>query len=350
VSQIIHRCVLILTALVAFVVLGCGKRQAPQNVLHIYIWSEYLPQSVIDKFTAKTGTRVHVDTYDSNEVLMEKLQSGVADYDLVAPSDYAVRALVKQRLLQPLDHAKLPGMANLDPKFLDKQFDPGNRHSIPYFWGTTGFAYNKQAITNAVESWSVLFDERYAGKVLMLDDMRECFAASLKLVGRSLNETNAAALQEAADRLKKQKKLVKTYNSGDFANILASGDVLLAHGFNGQLAELAAKQPEKFAYVHPREGGTVWMDNLCIPAKARHVPAAYAFLEFILEPHLSAEIVNVVHYANANRAARPFIQPEILNNPGVYPPDEVLARCEFIEDLGETTTLLDQLWTEIKAQ
>jgi spermidine/putrescine-binding protein len=333
-----------------FLSVGCGKRESSQNTLNIYIWSEYLPQSVLDKFTVRTGIRTQVDTYDSNEALLEKLQSGVADYDLVVPSDYMVKILVAQKLIQPLDQAKLTNFKNLDAKLLDKTFDPGNRHSLPYFWGTTGLGYNKQVITNAVEGWQVVFDERYAGKILMLDDMRECFAVALKRDGRSLNETDPGALAKAAEMLKQQKKLVKTYNSGDFANILASGDVVLAHGYNGQLAALAAKQPDKFAYVMPKEGGTFWMDNLCIPSKARHVQAAYAFLDFILDAEISAEIVNAVHYANANVPARQFIRPEILKDPGIFPTEEVLARCEFIEDVGDTTTLLDKYWTEIKAQ
>jgi spermidine/putrescine-binding protein len=329
---------------------GCDRRESAKNILNIYTWSEYLPQPIIEKFTARTGIRVNVDTYDSNEVLLEKLQSGVADYDLVTPSDYMVKILIAQKLVQPLEHAKLSHFRNLDARFLDKQFDPGNRYSIPYFWGTTGIGYNQQAITSPVESWNALFDESHDGKVLMLDDMRECFAVALKRMGKSLNETDPAVLREAATMLKQQKKLVKTYNSGDFSNILASGDVALAHGFNGQLAELAAQQPDKFTYVVPREGGTFWMDNLCLRARARHVEAAYAFLDFILEAETGAEIVNIVHYANANLPARQLIRPEILHNPAVYPPEHVLARCEFIEDIGETTTLLDQLWTEIKAQ
>ena len=317
--------------------------------LNIYIWSAYLPKEVIDKFSAQTGIQVNFDVYDSNEALLEKLQSGVADYDLVVPSDYMVKILVAEKLIQPIDHAKLPNIANLDPRFLDKKFDPKNQYSLPYFWGTTGFGYNKAKL-GTLDSWQAIFDPKNKGRILMLDDMREVFGATLKSMGKSLNETDPAVLKQAADLLKKQKKLVATYNSGDFANILAAGDVDIAHGYNGQLAEVVAKEPEKLAYVVPKEGATLWMDNVCLPAKARNVENAYKFLNYIMEAEVNAAIVNGVSYASANVPAKKFIAPEILNDPSIYPSDEVIGRCEFLEDIGDTTTLLDEYWTEIKAQ
>jgi spermidine/putrescine-binding protein len=336
---------------------GCGGGETKEGVqsaapgkLNIYIWSAYLPQEVLDQFTQRTGIAVNFDLYDSNEALLEKLQSGVADYDIVVPSDYMVRILIGEGLIQPIDHARLKNLGNLDARFLDKDFDPGNRHSLPYFWGTTGLGYNKEAAGGPVDSWQALFDEQNAGRILMLDDMREVFAVALKSMGRSLNETDPAVLAQAADLLKKQKRLVKTYNSGDFHQILASGDVDYAHGYNGQLAEVVAEAPDKLAYVVPKEGGTFWMDSMCIPAKARNLDSAYAFLDFIMEPEVNAAIVNGVSYASANVPARQFIEPEILNDPAIFPSDEVLGRCEFIEDVGEATTLLDQYWTEIKAE
>lgn len=343
-------------ALLAFGLAHCARTEKTPAAgkspgkLNIYIWSAYIPKEVLDKFSERTGIAVSYDTYDSNEALLEKLQSGVADYDVVVPSDYMVRILIAQKLLQPLDRSRLPNAKNLDPRFLNKKFDPDNRHSLPYVWGTTGLGYNKQKLPSPVDSWRVLFDPKNKGRILMLDDMRECFAVALKFLGKSLNETDPAVLKQAAELLKKEKALVKTYNSGDFANILASGDVDIAHGYNGQLAKVVAKEPEKFAYVLPREGGTFWMDSVCVPAGARHVDSAYTFLNFILEPEINASIVNAISYASADVPARRFVKPAIANDPAIYAPDDVIARCEFIEDIGEATVLLDQYWTEIKAQ
>jgi spermidine/putrescine-binding protein len=335
---------------------ACHRTEEPpypgpgEKKLNLYIWSEYLPKEVIDEFTRRTGIAVSYDLYDSNEPVLEKLQSGVAAYDLVVPSDYMVRILIQLKLLRPLDKARLKNFGNLDPRFLDQEFDPGNGYSIPYVWGTTGYGYDKQKVGKAHDSWAPLFDPANRGQILMLDDMRECFAVALKHLGHSLNSTDPAVLKQAADLLKKQKPLVKTYNSSDYENILASGDVTYSHGYNGQLAKLVAKDPVRFAYVLPKEGATIWMDSVCLPARARNVESIYAFLDYILEPEVNARIVNGISYASANVPARRFIRPEILNDVAIYPPPEALSRCEFVKDIGDATTILDEYWTEIKAQ
>ncbi len=201
-----------------------------------------------------------------------------------------------------------------------------------------------------MDSWQALFDPKYAGRILMLDDPREAFGAALKLMGRSINERDPAVLRQAAEMLKKQKPLVRTYNSSDFANLLAAGDVDLAQGYNGELAEVVANAPDRLAYAVPKEGGTLWIDNLAIPKGARNLDSAYAFLDYLMEPEVAAKIVNGVHYAGANQAALPLIDAKILQDPTIYPPKEVLDRCELIEDLGKTTQLIDELWTEVKAR
>lgn len=327
---------------------SCGKGGSGR-VVNVYIWTNYLPRGVVEDFQQRTGIRVNVDTYDSNEAVLAKLQSGVADYDVVVPSDYMLKVLVPQGLVRTLDRSRLPHFKNLDPRFLDQKFDPGNRHSFPYLWGTTGIGYDKRK-AGTVGSWGALFDPRHAGRILMLDDPREAFGAALKLMGRSLNERDPGVLRQAAERLKAQKRLVRTYNSSDFANLLAAGDVDLAQGWNGEIAEVVSRAPDRLAYAVPREGGTLWIDNLAIPRGARNLDTAYAFLDYVLEAGTMAKIVNGVHYAGANQAALPLIDAKIRQDPAIYPPKAVLDRCELIEDLGATTRLIDELWTEVKAQ
>ena len=339
----------VLPALLALAALACGGPEGARR-LNVYIWTNYLPPTVVSDFERRTGIRVEIDTYSSNEALLEKLQSGVADYDLVVPSDYMLQVLRPQRLLLPLDHRRLPGFANLEPRLLDRVFDPGNRVSLPYLWGTTGIGYDRRKVTEPVDSWQALFDPRHAGRILMLDDLREAFGAALKLDGRSINERDPAALRRAAARLQEQKRLVRTYNSSDFANLLAAGDVDLAQGWNGELAKVVAQDPRRFGYVVPKEGGTLWIDSLAMPSTARHVDAAYAFLDYLLEPAVAARVVDGVRYASANRAARRLVDPAIRDDPAVYPPPTVIDRCELIQDLGATTPLLDRLWTEVKAR
>jgi spermidine/putrescine-binding protein len=324
---------------------------AGDKVLNVYIWSEYLPESVAKRFMDKTGIKLVVDTYDSNEALYEKLKSGVADYDIVVPSDYMVETLIAENLIQPIDRSKLSNFANLDPHWLDPPYDPGNKHSVAYLWGLTGLGYNKTKVQGTVDSWAVLFDEKHKDQISMLDDTRENFAVALKLMGKSLNETDPAVLKQAADMLKKHKPLVKAYDSGDFAKKLESGDVWLAHGYTGQLAKAAHEDKEKrFVVIMPKEGGTVAVDNLCIPATSQRAEAAHQFINFILDAEQAGEIGNGTFYASPNQAARKFIRPELLNDPTIYPGEEVLKRCEFIRDVGDTTKVYDELWTEVKGE
>jgi spermidine/putrescine-binding protein len=346
-------CVLSVVAIVA----GCKKEGASGGAggegagqtLNVLIWSEYLPEDVQKRFTRETGIRLQIDEYDDNETLLSKLQSGVADYDVVVPSDYMVRTLITQKLIQPLDRSKLKNFGNLDPQMLDQPFDPGNKHSVPYLWGISALGYDTAKLQGTVDSWAVLFDERNKGQIGMLDDARECFAVALKRMGKSVNETDPKVLREAADMLKKQKALVKAYDSADFANKLASGDVWVTHGYTGQLAKARREETVKrLAVAIPKEGCVRNIDNLCISAASKRAAAAHRFIDFVLEPEAAAAIVNGTGYAGANNAARKFIVSEILGDPAVYPTPEMLKNCEFLRDVGEATQVYDQLWTEIK--
>lgn len=327
---------------------GCGGGDDGKR-LNVYIWTNYITQELLDQFTLQTGIKVKFDVYDSNEAVLEKLASGASDYDIVVPTDYMVRILIKQGLLTPLDHAKLTKLGNITAKFRNPPCDPGNAHSVPYLWGTTGFAYNKAKVGTVLDSWAAVFEERWKGRVLMLDDMRECFGVSLRVLGHPANSTNTAELAAARDLLIKQKPLVKTYNSSDFAGILRSGDVWIAHGYSGELAK-ACDEDKNLAYVIPKEGCTVWVDNLCIPKSARHVEAAHAFINYMLEGQNIAAVVNAMSYACANDAAQPFIKPALLADPARYPDDAALKQCDFLGDLGESLQLRDRYWTEVKAK
>jgi spermidine/putrescine-binding protein len=335
--------------LVVALMAGC-KKADDTKVLNLYTWSDYFPKSALEGFTKKTGIKVNLTTFSTNEELMDKLGSGVSDYDLVVPSDYAVRTLILDKRLMPIDRKKIPNFSNLDPKQLGLAYDKANEFSIPYFWGTTGLGVNKSVIKDPVDSWAVVFDPRNAGKISMLKDARENFAVALKMMGKSINETDSAVLEKAAAMLAEQTKWVKLYDSDSFDATLRTGEAALVQGFNGQVAKVVAENRDKFYYVVPKEGATLWVDNLAIPAHARHSDAAHAFLNYILDPRVGGEIVASVAYASANRAARPFIPAEILNDPNIYTPDDVLKRCELMEDLGPAAPVMDKLWTKLRAK
>jgi spermidine/putrescine transport system permease protein len=325
--------------------LGRGQGGS-EKVLNLYIWSNYISPETVSKFEKRYGVHVNVDLYDTNEALLAKVQTGNVAYDLLCPSNYPIEILLHQNLLRPLDHSALPHLVNIDPHFLDRDYDRGNRYSVPYFWGTCGIAYNRKRV-GRVESWGALWDPQYRGRILMLDDARETIGAVLKWKGFSVNTKDPATLSMAEGLLLEQKPLVRTYNSSNFEDVLLSGDVWLAQGWNGQFAK-AMDQNRDLEYVIPKEGSSYFVDSLVIPASAPHPELAHAFIDFTLEAEIAAEICRTMRYSTPNRAALPFLPPSITGNPAIFPPEDVLSRTELIQDLGETTVLYDRLWTEVK--
>ncbi|HEV8254094.1 MAG TPA: extracellular solute-binding protein [Vicinamibacteria bacterium] len=325
--------------------LGAGGPTG-SRVLNVYIWSNYIAPETVRTFESRHGARVRVDLYDTNEALLAKVQAGNAGYDVICPSNYVVQILLRQSLLRPLDRSALPHFGNLDPRFVGLAHDPGNRYSVPYFWGTAGIGYDRRR-TGPVDSWAALWDPRFRGRILMLDDARETFGAALKWRGRSLNATDPALLRMAQGLLLTQKPLVRAYNSSNFEDVLLSRDVWLAQGWSGQLAK-AMDQDGDLDYVVPKEGSSLFLDSLAVPRDAPHPELAHAFIDFVLEAEVAAEICRTMRYSTPNRAALPLLPEAIRRHPAIFPPEDVLARVELIEDLGEATVLYDRLWTEVK--
>ena len=326
--------------------LAPGSVTGADRQLNVYIWSNYIAPETVRRFEERHHVRVNVDVYDSNEALIAKMQSGNVDYDVVCPSTYTVQSLIAQDLLHELDFSALPHLANVDPRFLDRPHDPHNRYSIPYFWGTTGIAYRESKV-GTVDSWGALWDERYRGRILMLDDARETFGAALKWKGLSVNTTDPGPLAVAQRSLIAQRPLVRAYNSSNFEDVLLSGDVWLAQGWNGQFARAIAQDAD-IRYVIPKEGSALFLDSLAIPRGAPHPELAHAFLDYVMEADVAAEICRTMQYSSPNRAARALLPPAVRDNPAIFPSAEVVARTEIIEDIGAATVLYDRLWTEVK--
>ncbi len=318
--------------------------------LNIYIWSTYISPRVVRGFEQEFHCRVNYDLYDSNEALLTKLQAGNVRYDLVVPSDYMVEILIRQGLLRPLDKSKLAtAWANVDPRFLGLPFDPQNDYSVPYAWGTTGLAYRADLVREKVDSWSVLYDPRFAGHILLLDDEREAFAMALKKLGYSLNSTNLEEIRQARDLLLRQKPLVKGYNSSNFEQDLAAGDAWIAQAYNGNMTFVMRDEP-RIQYVIPKEGCTISVDCACIPRAAPHPELAEEFVNYFHRPEVAAEFINDCGFNSPNRYARRDVEPWLLANPAVFPDPAALAQCEFMRDVGPAITLYDRYWTEIKAR
>jgi len=323
--------------------------KAKPVTLHLFTWSDYTEETVVRQFEERFGVKVVTDTFGSNEELLAKLQGGAAGYDVVVPSDYMVSILVKQGLLAELDQAKIPNLAHVFTHLKGLYYDPKNTYSIPYLWGTTGIGYNADLVSPPPDSWQVLWDERYKGRISLLNDEREVFGMALRAAGESLNAAEPDKLNAAKARLMAQKALVKTYTSENYDQLLVSGEVALAHGWSGTIMRAAAERPS-IKYVIPKEGGTIWQDNLCVLKTSAHREEAMAFINFLLEPQIAALITAKVKYASASEEARLFVPKEIAQNPAIYPPDAVVSRLEWIKDVGEAIKAYDRAWTELKVK
>ena len=329
--------------------LGGRARTVSGGELNVLIWSNYLPDSVIAEFQQRYNAKLNVELYDSNEAFLAKLQAAPGAYDIVVPSDYVVSVLRAQDLLLELDRDRLTNFPSLDPSLVDLSYDPGNRFSVPYLWGTTGIGYRKDRVTDPVDSWAIMWNSRYRDRIAMLDDVRETFGVALRFQGKSPNSTDSGEIEQAARLLADQKPLVKAYDSGAFDQLLLTGDAWLVQGYNGQIAKAMAENPA-IAYAVPKEGATIAVDNLCIPRRAPHPDLAHQFINFVLDAKVAAEISNETGYSSPNLAAREFIKPELLANEAVYPSREVLSRCDFLTTVGSAISVYDRLWTEIKSK
>jgi spermidine/putrescine transport system permease protein len=322
--------------------------QLPQ--LNIYTWSSYISPRVIHGFEREYHCRVNYDLYDSNEALLTKLQAGNVDYDLVVPSDYMVEILVRQGLLARLEKSRMPNAwANSDPRFLGLPFDPQNEYSVPYAWGTTGLAYRADLVNENIDSWNALFEKRFAGHILLLDDTREVFGMALKKLGYSLNSTDPEQILQARDLLLGEKPLVKGYNSSNFEQDLAAGDAWIAQAYNGNMTFVMRDEP-RIHYVIPKEGCTISVDCACIPRHAPHPQLAEDFINYFHRPEVAARFVNDCGFNTPSRYERKEIDPWLLTNPAVFPDPAALKHCEFMRDLGPVISLYDRYWTEIKAR
>lgn len=339
-----------LVGLVGWLLLGsCLGAVKPLNV---FIWSEYLDPEVVKEFEARRGAKVTVDLYEDSESMMAKLQSGGDRlYDLVVPPDHTVPVLAKLGLLAPLRRERLPNFANLDPAFVGPQFDTNNTYTVAYQWGTVGIYYRRSAWPAPPDSWAVFFEATRPppGPLVLIDSMRDAIGAALKFGGHSLNSTEPAALKEARERLwvAKRRSAAMEGSVGGRNRVLARSAVA-AIVYSGEAAR-GISEDGGTAYVIPREGSQIWVDNLAIPARAPHRELAEDFIDFLLDARIGARISNFTQFATPNRAAREFIRAEDLRNPAIYPPPEMMARLEFLQDLGGRARLHDQVWTQVKA-
>jgi spermidine/putrescine transport system substrate-binding protein len=323
---------------------AAGAELGPiEKELHIYNWSDYIADDTVPNFEKEFGVTVTYDTYESNEEMVAKLQAGATGYDIIVPSGYILPVLVATDLIGPLNKTYLTNWGNVSPIFQNLPSDPGNVHSVPWQWGTSGIAYRTDKVQSAVDSWAVFHDPRFRGKMTMMDDGREVIGAFLRYRGHSLNSTDPQHLAKAKADAIQGKKQLKAYLSAPVKAQLIAGDVWISQLWNGDTTQARAEQPQ-LDYVVPKEGCTIWGDLMCVPRSAPNKRAAHEWMNYILRPEVGAALSNVTGYGSPNAAAA-----KLLKNPIPYPTEEELKRLEYQVDLGRDTATWDRIWTEIKS-
>lgn len=326
---------------------GCGNKPKELRLLN---WSDYMPKEVLEGFEKREGVKVIEDTYDSPEAMLSKLQAGGdSEYDVLITSDYTVGSLVRANTIQELDKSKLSNLSGLDPQFTDPAFDPGAKHSVVYQWGTTGLAYREDLAKGPVDSWAVIFDPaKQVGDFLLLDEMREQVGAALKYLGASANSTDPDKLAQAQALLLETKKRSQGFSGGTgMRDRLIAGDIAVGPAYSGDILGAQAENP-KLKYVIPKEGATLWTDNLVILKKSPNQELAYKFINYLLEPEVAAQISNGIGYATPVAAAMDKIEEK--DNPLIYPNAEIRSKLELLSDLGDQTEAYNKVWSEVKSR
>lgn len=337
-----------LVALCLFAIDGCNRsNRTPTARLHLFAWSEYIPQEVLDGFTKETGIPVDYEVYDSNEAMLAKLAPGSTEYDVIQPSEYALEHLIARKMLAPLDHSKLPNLANILPDYQNLRFDPGNQYSVPYMTGTVGILVNTAKVADPIRGFKDVFQPKYAHRIIVVNDNREIVSWALATSGLDINDASPANLAKVTPLLARWLPLVQIFNSDNPKAPLIQGDVDLGVVYSGDAAALVQQDP-KFKYVLPIEGAHQFMDNLCIPAGSEHKEAAQAFINYILRPEVSKLISDKFPYTNPNGAARKLLTPEQLHNAASYPP--AADRLQTFRDIGSENGDIADLMSRLRQE
>jgi len=325
---------------------------AADSTLRLFIWSEYIDPAVVADFEKANHCKVTIDLYEDAESMMAKVQAGGGGtFDVVVPPDHMVVPMTKLNLLAPLRKEALPNLKNIDAKFLKPPFDSENKYTVPYQWGTVGIYVRKQKGKTIEPTWGLIFDPKLQpGPFMLIDSMRDTIGAALKYRGYSFNSIKPAELKEARDlALAAKKRAIGFEGSVGNKNKVVSKAARAAIVYSGEAARGMSEDAET-VYLIPKEGSQIWLDSLAILAHAPHQELAEKFLNFCLDEKIAARISNFTQFSTPNEKARPFIQPELAKNPAIYPPPEVMAKLEFLTDLGSNLRLYDEVWTQIKAR
>ena len=334
--------------IVAALFVGCSKK--PKEEISFLNYGENIDQETVKEFEKQYGIKVNIETFDDMETMYQKISSGGVKYDVILVSDALMPRMIKNNLVQELNKENIPNIYQMDEEYLNLEIDPGNKYSVPYMFGTVGLIYNKDVVKEKVDSWDILWDEKYKNKIFMFDTYRDTIGVALKKLGYSLNSTDPKEIEEAKELLLSQRKLVDPiYGVDNGTTMIPAGESDINMIWSGEGLNLQEENPN-LVYVVPKEGANFWIDSLCIPSNAKNVSGAEKFINFVSDKESALRIADEIGYTTPNKEAR-LEQPEsIKNNPNAYMPKEIMDRCEIYKDFPmDVKKIYDDAWIQIKS-
>ena len=332
---------------------GTGTTGSSKNEVYVYNWGEYLDPDVLDTFTEETGIKVIYDEYETNEIMYPKVEAGAVTYDVLCPSDYMIQKMIDNDLLQEINFDNVPNISNIGEQYMEsaREFDPLNHYAVPYCWGTVGILYNKTKVDEPIDSWSVLWDEKYKGDILMQNSVRDAFMVALKLQGHSMNSLDDTELEAAKDLLIEQKPLVQAYVVDQVRDKMIGNEAAIGVIYSGE-AIYTQRENSDLEYVIPKEGTNVWIDCWVIPKNAQNKENAEAFINYMCKPEIALKNFDFITYSTPNVAARELIEDdEIRNSPIAFPDLSQYDGLETYHYLGaEGDQKYSDLWKQVKSE
>ena len=335
---------------------GCGGSNsgdakdpgtADKGVVNVYNWGVYIDESVLEDFTAETGIKVVYDTFESNEAMYGVLKNEGASYDVVIPSDYMISRMIEEDMLEPLNFDNIPNFEDVDPALKNPDYDPENLYSVPYMWGLLGVIYNTTMVEETPSSWDIMFDENYAGQILMFNNSRDAIGVALKQLGYSYNTTDENQIKEAVDLLIQQKPLVQSYVMDDIFEKMQSGSAAIGAYYYGDFLTMQEVNPD-LAFCLPEEGTNLYVDAMCIPKNAENKENAEIFINYMCSTQAGLKNCEEIWYSSPLLSVREELDPEVSGDPYAYPDESILAQCESFKNLpADTLALYDSEWTRL---
>ena len=344
-------------ALTTFAALPSFTAKAEETVtINVYNWGQYIgvgDEDTIDvnaEFTKRTGIQVNYTTYDSNETLLTKLETGGSSYDVIIPSDYMIERLIKKDMLEKLDFNNIPNYKYVDDLYKNTSYDPNNEYSVPYTYGTVGIIYNTKYVTKTVDSWSILWDEEYKDKILTFDNPRDLFAIAEFLLGVDVNTTDEADYQKCYEKLLEQKPLVQQYVMDQIFDAMINESAWIAPYYAGDFVTMHEDNPD-LAFCYPKEGFNFFIDAICIPKGCEHKAEAEAYINFLCDPEISGQNMDAIGYATPIPEAKEYLSEEFADSDVVYFDEATAAKSKMFKDLpDETFQLMNDYWSKLKVE